>query len=91
MAVSLSALRAGRPLPPGILLVLICIRGSIDPGAIMRLEGLGQLKNPMTSSEIEPETFRLVSYYLNQVLYRVPLVKYIPMLINRSNFTVKFI
>jgi hypothetical protein len=28
--------------------------------AMVRLEGLGQLKNPMTSSEIEPATFRLV-------------------------------
>jgi hypothetical protein len=27
----------------------------------MRLEGLGQLKNPMTSSGIEPVTFRLVA------------------------------
>jgi hypothetical protein len=26
----------------------------------VRLEGLGQLKNPMTSSAIEPATFRLV-------------------------------
>jgi hypothetical protein len=26
----------------------------------VRLEGLGQLKNPMTSSRIEPATFRLV-------------------------------
>jgi hypothetical protein len=26
----------------------------------MRLEGLGHLKNPVTSSGIEPETFRLV-------------------------------
>jgi hypothetical protein len=26
----------------------------------MRLEGLGQLKNPMTSSGIEPAAFRLV-------------------------------
>jgi hypothetical protein len=29
--------------------------------AIVRLEGLGQLKNPVTSSGIEPATFRLVS------------------------------
>jgi hypothetical protein len=27
----------------------------------MRLEGLGQLKNPMTSSGFEPATFRLVA------------------------------
>jgi hypothetical protein len=37
----------------------------------MRLEGLGELKNPMTSI-IEPVTFRLVAYCLNQPRYRVP-------------------
>jgi hypothetical protein len=61
MAVRLSALRAGRPLPPGRFLVLIPVRGCIDPRVIVRLEGLGQLKNPMTSSGIEPATFRLVA------------------------------
>jgi hypothetical protein len=53
--------RAGRPLPPGRFLVLFSIRG-VDPRAIVWLEGLGQLKNPMTSSGIEPATFRLVAY-----------------------------
>jgi hypothetical protein len=28
---------------------------------IVRLEGLGELKNPMTSSGIEPVTFQLVA------------------------------
>jgi hypothetical protein len=44
MAVRLSALRAGHPLPPGRFLVLISVRDSIDPRAIVRLEGLGKLK-----------------------------------------------
>jgi hypothetical protein len=44
MAVRLSALHAGRPLPPGIFLVLISVKGCVDPRAIMQLEGLGQLK-----------------------------------------------
>jgi hypothetical protein len=37
----------------------------------MRLEGLGQLKKPVTSAGIEPATFRLVAQWLNQLLHRV--------------------
>jgi hypothetical protein len=35
----------------------------------VQLEGLGTLKNPMTSSGIEPATFRLVELCLNQLRY----------------------
>jgi hypothetical protein len=44
MAVRLSALRAGHPLPPGRFLVLFSVRGWVDPRAIVRLEGVGKLK-----------------------------------------------
>jgi hypothetical protein len=45
MAWRLSALRAGRSLPPGRFLVLISVRGRAETTAIVRLEGLGKLKN----------------------------------------------
>jgi hypothetical protein len=61
MAVRLSTLRAGLPLRPRRFLVLTSVRGGVDPRAIVRLEGLGQLKNPITSSGIETEIFRLVA------------------------------
>jgi hypothetical protein len=60
MAVRLPALPAGRYLPPGRFLVLISVRSLVDPRAILPLEGLGQLKNPVTLSGIETATFRLV-------------------------------
>jgi hypothetical protein len=56
-----SAVRPGRPLSPGRFLVLISVRGKVDSNAIMRLEGLGQLKTPVTLWGLEPATFWLVS------------------------------
>jgi hypothetical protein len=70
MAVRLSALDAGRPLPPGRFLVLISVRSWVDRRVIVRLKGLGQLKNPMTSSGIEPAThFAYNSHELHQLSY----------------------
>jgi hypothetical protein len=44
MAVRLSALCTFHPLPPGKFQTLISVRGRVDPRAIVRLEGLSQLK-----------------------------------------------
>jgi hypothetical protein len=57
------------PPPPRRFMVLIFVTGRVDPRNIVRLKGLGQLKNPMTSG-IEPATFRLVEQSPSQLHYR---------------------
>jgi hypothetical protein len=72
MAVRLSALSADRPLTPGKSLIVFSVKVCVYSRVIVRLEGLGLLKNnPVTSTEIKSTTFRLILQYLNQLRYRV--------------------
>ena len=60
-----------QPYAPGALFLL---RGWVDPMAIVQSEGLSQWKIPMTPSEAEPATFRLVVQSLKQLRHRLLLV-----------------
>jgi hypothetical protein len=58
VAVGLSALRSGRLLPAGRSLVLISVRGWVDPRTIVQLEELGQFKksNNLIGNRIRDRT-----------------------------------
>ena len=72
--VSLSVLSTGNLCPPPkeLLLLLISVRGWVNPRVIVRLEGLCQWKIPMTLSGIEPVTLWLGAQCSNRLIYHVP-------------------
>ena len=64
-----SAALIGRLYPQNIFLVLISVRGWVDPRALLRPEGLCQWKIPMT---VGNRTHNLPACRFNQLRHRVP-------------------
>jgi hypothetical protein len=59
---------------PGLQLRPLC-RPAYNQSLSRLMEGLGQLKNPLTSFGIEPATFKFVAQCLNQLGYYVPAIE----------------
>ena len=72
-------------LPQELFMILNPVRGWVDPWAIVRPEGFRKWRISMTSSGIEPATFRLTAQCLNHLLVKFAvdyMVKKVPVLCN---------
>jgi hypothetical protein len=70
--------------PQEIFLVIISVRGWVDPGTTVRLEEQCQRNIPVTPLVIEPETFRLLDQCLNRMRHRVSHITDFKITVNRA-------
>jgi hypothetical protein len=57
--------------PQEIVMVLISVKGYVDPRVVVRLEELCQWKIPVTPSGIETANFRLVAQFVGKQLIKI--------------------
>jgi hypothetical protein len=74
--VRLSALRTGRHYPQELFLYSFLLGAESAPGSWYDRKDYVNKKIPVTPTEIEPATFRLVAQRLNQLRHHAPLIQW---------------